>query len=317
MNLIDRCYHALRGPFAGIATPLRGVIDGLAPEFGGSLHDSATQSGRPYWLSIPLLAQTAWTKGRAGRKHTAVDEALWGQFCLFMAFRMQDDVYDEQAASPALVFAANHFLMEAQRAYQSVFPSDDPVWDTYRNAIAGTSAALLTATALQRSARFRPRALCDAYERIDGVLRIGIHATCAIHGRRGTAVLLDGVARHLAVALHIDDDITDIAEDAALGRWNYAARVALGDTGRGSDTGGSGRFELLARVGHALLTTDAHDRILRTALRRVAAAHRMALAGSVPGLAQLVHGYGQQLEHRRQVFLAERARHLGTNHAAS
>jgi hypothetical protein len=180
----------------------------------------ASARTEPYWLFLPRWLAKKFGAPRA----RVVDDFVWGQYCLFACVRMRDDVLDRQAANPRLVFAADGFLVEAERAFAR-HVRDDDFWAFFRQALDHTAHGILEADALQRRATGSVKPLCAAYMRVSAIFKVGSAAICLPASRRGALARVGCFADHLAVAGQLLDDLEDLHEDLADGRCNAAARV--------------------------------------------------------------------------------------------
>jgi hypothetical protein len=219
----------------------------------------------PYWLFLPR-----WLAQRFGAPRTrVVDDFVWGQYCLFACVRMRDDVLDRQAANPRLVFAADGFLVEAQRTFARHVQSED-FWAFFRQAVEQTAHGILEADALQRRTNGSLNPLCAAYTRVSAIFKVGAAAICLPANRRAAFARVERFADHLAVAGQLLDDLEDLDEDLADGRCNAAARI-LAPGVDPADATGSGRLAYAVVAGSRLKALlDRVDRRIRMARAAIA-----------------------------------------------
>ena len=177
----------------------------------------------PYWLVLPQ-----WLSGRLGGPgRSVVQDILWGQYCLFASIRMQDDVVDRHEPCAALVFVANAFLVEAERAFAR-HVRDEAFWTFFRQALDQTADGILEVDALQRRRRGPIEPILDAYTRVAAIFKVGSAAICLPRKRHADFARVGEFADHLAIAGQLVDDLEDMSEDWSDGRWNVAARVVVG-----------------------------------------------------------------------------------------
>jgi hypothetical protein len=219
----------------------------------------------PYWLFLPR-----WLAHEFGApRRRAVDDVVWGQYCLFACVRMRDDVLDRQAANPRLVFAADGFLVEAERAFARHVRSED-FWAFFRQALEQTAHGILEADALQRRTTGSVKPLCAAYTRVSAIFKVGSAAICLPANRRAAFARAERFADHLAVAGQLLDDLEDLHEDLADGRCNAAARVLAPGVGPADATASE-------RLAHAVVAGPRLKALLDMVDRRIGMA-RAAIA---------------------------------------
>jgi hypothetical protein len=146
---------------------------------------------------------------------------------LFLAIRLQDDIYDGQATAPLLILAADLFLAEAQSAFSTIFPASSPFWRLYRKYLTTTTRSIIECDELLRSPRTRAQALLQVYASVSAIFKIGAAAVCVYLDRMKDFPLVSRFADTLSEAGQILDDLMDIAEDLERGRQNYAARLLV------------------------------------------------------------------------------------------
>ena len=177
-----------------------------------------------YWLHLPR-----WLLARAGsRDPTLLDDILWGQYCLFLFIRIQDDVLDRQAPSARLLFVANEFLLEAERTFARTV-GHRAFSEYFRGTIADSSRAILAADALQRRRVASVAALTATYRRVSAVFKAGSAAVCLAHDDPAALAHVERFADDLAVAGQLIDDLEDMEADLDDGRLNAAARLLAPD----------------------------------------------------------------------------------------
>ena len=183
---------------------------------------------------------------------------------------MRDDVLDRQAANPRLVFAADGFLVEAERAFARHMRDED-FWKFFRQAVEQTANGILEADALQRRTKISEKPLYAAYTRVSAIFKVGSAAICLPANRRAAFARVERFADHLAIAGQLLDDLEDVHEDLADGRCNAAARVLAPGVDPADPAAGD-------RITHAVVTGARLKPLLDIVERRI----RMARAAIVP-----------------------------------
>lgn len=198
----------------------------IVSSLGDDLQGEPSNDTERYWLLLPQ-----WL-GRLlqPRRRRAVNEILWGQYCLFAFVSMQDEVLDSQTSSPDVMFAAYEFLAEAERVFARQV-SDKRFWGYYRESLARTARGILTANAIQRGGPGPIEPLLSSYAAQSGIFKLGSAAICLPCGARAVFQRVSRFADHLAIAGQLLDDLEDLREDLADGRLNAAGRLLVPDAG--------------------------------------------------------------------------------------
>jgi hypothetical protein len=199
----------------------------------------------------------------------------WGQHCLFAFVRLQDDVLDGQAAGPALLFAADQYLFEAERAFGGHFSRASRFWSLLLESLETSTRAIVEADGWQRRPGRKAADLLPKYAEIAAVFRVGSAAVCLKAGRARDLPALARFSDGIATAGQICDDLIDVTEDLRRGRYNYVAQLLLGSARRALDA-----REAERRIARAIVSSDGADRVFREVRRNLAAAERAA--GALP-----------------------------------
>ncbi len=183
-----------------------------------------------YWL---LLPQWLAEKINGGRKRRAASDAfvndiLFGQYCLFLAVRIQDDLYDRHARRQSLIFITDQLLLEAGRIFIRHHRRSPGFWPLYHGCLEATTQGIVVADGLQKSMMADPRILLREYARVSSEFKIGSASICIRWNRTADWPAIAAACDRLAMATQIIDDLQDIMEDLHRGRINYAAQVLAG-----------------------------------------------------------------------------------------
>jgi hypothetical protein len=182
-----------------------------------------------FWSLLPrwLAADRRFVVARRSRGW--LNDILWAQYCLFLFVRIHDDLFDGQAQSPSLVFVADQLLLESETALAR-HHDDAAFWRLFRASVSTTLAAILKVDALQR----RPRAMTSRalvlHGNVSAIFKIGAAAICVDARRMREFRQISRCADELAIAEQILDDLFDIEEDVARGRYTFVANALLGDS---------------------------------------------------------------------------------------
>ncbi len=174
---------------------------------------------RPYWM---LLPEWLLRKSDAGDVKNTLEEILTAQYFLFIAFRIHDNILDEETPHlQALRSVSNEFLREAERIFERLFPKSSVFWDRYPGLIAETTDAIAKSDILQRAPASSPEQLLDEYARINSVFLAGSWAACVLNGRYEEFECVKSFADQLSCGAQMLDDYYDMTEDLNRGRFNY------------------------------------------------------------------------------------------------
>lgn len=190
---------------------------------------SATKFSHPYWLLLPAWLMATYTKHRKlnSAEKRFLSDTLFAQYCLFLTFRIQDDLFDCQTRSQNLMFASDHLLLEAQNIFTMHFPLRNNFWKIYSACVRDTAAGIPVVDDLQRSPGTRPETLLASYPRVNAIFRIGAAAVCSRFHRMADYHRVETFSDRFSTATQILDDLTDMDEDLRQDRWNYAVNVIV------------------------------------------------------------------------------------------
>ena len=168
------------------------------------------------------------------RRQRILEDLLWAQHCLFLAVRLQDDLFDGQARQASLLFASDQFLVESQRVFAEDLGAGPAFWRVYRQCLRDTTLAIVEADRLQRCRRGAGADLLEAYSRQASIFRIAPAWICLRFHRWKDYPRIARFLDAIAAADQILDDVVDMEEDRRGGRLNFAARWLTGRDGRSS-----------------------------------------------------------------------------------
>jgi len=239
----------------------------LAGPFGARALNPSGIEGM-YWLRLPewLLSRPS-PRQAAGAAADLLADVRWAQYCVFLAVRARDDLFDGQASLIGLEQVADRLLLAARGTLERHFAPRSPTLRFLAASIRLSQRAILEVDRLQRMPGGMPAGALPLYAEVGRVFRLGSVAICAWTGRTEGVSPTGRFCDHLAVAGQIVDDLDDMLGDLAQGRVNYAAARLL-DGERAIEDGGNEPPALIAR---ALLRGTATAALLervRTHLRR-------------------------------------------------
>jgi len=262
----------------------------------------------PYWIVLPWSLMAAhgsrWPpRQRAG----TLREVLWGQYCVFEVFRLQDDVFDGHSQDLVLTYAADQFLVEGWRTFSRQFGRTSPFWDDVLDAVDATSRGVVEVDELQARPDRKLDLLLRTYTRVDSIFRIGALGVCRKLGRSDLSTPVRRLVDELAIAGQILDDLEDVGEDVRRGRHNCVVKLLLSRADVEAAGGDVGR--LRQRVFAALVVEDGFRAVLARARHHISRARQLVRPLAAPlmesyideGLAAL--GAIEWALHRHQVRL--------------
>ena len=182
--------------------------------------------GAPSWARLPVALASAWAS--ADSFSSELLEVLWGQHAVFYAIRLQDDLLDAHRGDLRLQFLADHFIVESLEALQPLRQLDAAFWAEYRAALRGTADGILEVARLQAEPGGFGAAHLQLHARVNAIFRIGTAGACWLHGRRQELDWIREFQAWLAVFDQIIDDLEDVQEDVAAGRYTFVANALVG-----------------------------------------------------------------------------------------
>jgi len=151
--------------------------------------------------------------------------AQWGQYCLYLFIRFQDDVFDRQSQDGEAIYASDQCLFEADRIFAKYFSLQSWFWREYRESLRLATQSIVEVDALQHRFTSRPEDLLEGYARVSSILKIGSAAVCAMLDQKKAYQRVALFCDEMAKAGQIMDDIHDLEEDLGRERFNYAATI--------------------------------------------------------------------------------------------
>ena len=250
----------------------------------------------PFWIAVPVRLDDAF--GRAGPGFLA--DVLWGQYCLFECIRLQDDVFDGHTTDLALVYGANQFLVEAERAFARQFSRPSPFWPAFWRALERSTQAIVRVDALQRRRGRAPARLAREYAGVAAVLGVGTTAVCLRNRRPAAAARLQAIADEWAIGDQILDDLDDVADDLRRGRFNYVAQRVGGRA--------VGLEPVRRSVARAIALGDGASLVLGDARKRFDRAAVLAGRLGLPGVTAVADAARRMVDDRVRGFARAQAR---------
>ena len=221
----------------GLSRGSRGVAD-------PRLH--AGRNDQPYWILLPFWLAEKY-HGRHYRRalgRRVLDDILWGQYCLFLFIRLQDDLFDRHTDRASLLYPSDLFLLEAERTFSRHFPKGSQFWKIYRDCIEKTLFAIVIGDNMERRPVRNRGRLLEALGGTSTICNVGPAALCGMAGRFRDFKRVTTFSTEMMKAGAIVDDIEDMEEDLRRGRFNYAASFFL----RGFRMGEAWKTKALRRV---------------------------------------------------------------------
>ncbi len=249
---------------------------------------AATVTQDPYWLLIPqwLGRQDARSRRLSGR---FVRDILRGQFCAFLAVKMQDDVFDGHVRDGSLIFAADHLLLSAREAFGPHFAPDSRFWPFFDRSLRRTFNAIVECDHSQVHGFGPPPSVVALASHGYAVCDLATYAMCCRKNNPGLFRSLKQCTDELAFVGQLLDDLEDMMVDARRGRLNYAARF-LSD--RRTRTG----KDVMRSVVRGLVIGRRVGRFFRMLYRHLDRAREVAARIEIPELYDFVARYRESIE---------------------
>ena len=221
---------------------------------------------RPYWLLLPVWLTAAYSRNskQHKRNNLFLNDVLWGQHCLFLFVRIQDDIFDRHVESSSLIFTSDQFLLEAQKIFSKYFHHSSAFWNFYRKFLKDTTLAIPLVDNFQRSSNSHAKKLLTGYAQINAIFKIGSAAVCLYFGRMKDFSYIEKFADEMAIASQILDDLQDINEDLKRKRFNYVTSIIM----KGKAKGRMSRDKISELVVKKLMFTSVGDELLVDVRRR-------------------------------------------------
>lgn len=226
----------------------------------------------PYWLLLPGWLAAAYNRrAPASEKITerTLNDVLWGQYCVFLSVRIKDDLFDRQASSTMLLFAADQFMADSCNILFRHIGQSDRFRKTFTELLKATLQSIMEVDAMQRRARVSLKAMRIGHARVSSIFKIGSAGLCCLADRWRDFSRVAAACDELAVAGQIIDDFQDIDEDLRDGRINYAARFLLGT----ANSARAGSADTRRRLAERLLFSNRTGRLIARIGDHIRTAH--------------------------------------------
>ncbi len=248
---------------------------------------------QPYWLLFPVWLARKYADAPSNRiGKGALNDILWGQYCVFLSVRIKDDLFDGQTSASSLLGAAEHFLNEASGVFSRCVGNGDRFWEMYAEHLRETSQAIIEVDAMQRLRRVSLRRMRDGHARVSSIFKIGSAAVCCLTDHPDHMTHVADAFDRLAIAGQILDDFQDIEEDFRQGRLNYAARFILG----ASRQTATWQEDALHHIAERLLFSDSAARLFAEVIGHVHMTTRLLAPLRLPETEEYVAEYARSLE---------------------
>ncbi len=194
---------------------------------GGKRSSGENETGK-YWLVLPSWLERRYSReppDATGGVSTFLQDVLWGQYALFAAVRIQDDLFDGQAQWPALIFASDQFLLEAEGSFRRACGDHPAFWPIYRECLETTLQAIVETDVLLQGESTSPEVLLEKYAAVSSVFKLGSAAVCLRRDRFDDFTFVGRFCDEMARVSQIFDDLEDVVDDLTRGRSNFVARI--------------------------------------------------------------------------------------------
>lgn len=264
---------------------------------------------QPYWKLLPVWLAQGYSRRRIPR--AVLNDILWGQYCLFKAIRIQDDLFDGHADSPSLIYVSDQFLIEAERVFAKHFEKSSPFWRDYRSALRITTQAIVEVDALQKKPGVSPHRLLNLFPQVNSIFSIGpLAVSAAVRGQAKYKQRILRLTRSFAIIGQVVDDFKDLKQDLDRKRYNYVAACLLSKKRRWH-----GRKGISAHISQRLLNPAETSRLFHVMYREFEQAEKdlRALLGEHKEALHYLHNYRLSVEKLEKELHIQRVRFLLQN----
>jgi len=276
----------------GIRAFLEAYFGALESRFRSYRNAPYPWTSLPSWRVLPLMLAERYRRdsGRAPLPAGLLRDIRWGQYCLYLFTRFQDDCFDGQSTAPVSIYAADQCLFEAERVFSRHIPKKSWFWPVYNDSLRITTQSIVEVDRLQQNKDTRPEQLLDGYARVGEILKAGSAAVCATMGQKIAFHPASLFSDEMAKAGQIMDDLQDLGEDLGRSRYNYMAAVirTLGKHRR-HKAGEQGAFL------DSLLILAAREHAFAEAKKRVSIASDLISRLALPGMRKYIDEYRKSL----------------------
>ncbi|MBK8945070.1 MAG: hypothetical protein IPM32_07315 [Ignavibacteriae bacterium] len=190
------------------------------------LHDNNYEKcnyGYPLWSEILISLDEHLSNNSKISSHQNIflQDIIWAQFCLILAFRIKDDLYDGEIKSNTLLASSDLLQIESIKTYKKYFKSSDSFWTSFHDSISLTILAAIKVDEMQQNIRTDPDELLNTYYNVISLFNIGISAVCKKYRKENILKDILNFSTNLTLAAQILDDLEDIEEDFSRKRFNY------------------------------------------------------------------------------------------------
>jgi hypothetical protein len=260
-GLLDRCDAVLR------SLPDTAVLNAWAWK-----PDRAFDGAIPSWMLLPIWLNQAWATSTPGML-----DILWGQYALFLSIRLQDDLLDRHVTDLRLQFVADRFLIESLASLQTLSELDESFWRYYRHCLRETVDGIFEVHGLEERAAGFTEGHLHLHAKVGAIFKIGTAAVCDLNGRWPETEWTTQLQDQLAIFSQICDDLGDVVQDVAKGRYTYVGNTLIGACAGEPITPEQAR----RRLGEGLIRPSRSEHVW-TLLGRAASAAAAAAAAADP-----------------------------------
>ena len=257
----------------------------------------------PYWVALPQwLRNSPRFGGRRRVDSRFFSDVTLGQYCLFLFARLHDDVVDGHDGSLSLVYVGDDLLIESQR-YFAKHVDNSAFWRLFRDCVGSSIRAAIDVDARQRRPGAMHRKSLTLYARMCALLKVGTAAMCVKYDRMRDFPRLSTFADELAIAGQILDDVLDLQQDLAQGRFTFAANcLSLDLAANDGDIG--------TRITRSVLLEDGLGSVATHIERHVERAARAIQPLAIPEATAHIEGRRRELQAFEASVHRARVEHL-------
>jgi hypothetical protein len=301
-DIISRGYPAEQTTAANKKEKMRSIQNG---SFGRILKSNKQAHLGTIWFLAPKWLAAVYPKriSPTYADSSFLEDIIQAQSCLFLAFRMHDDLFDQHEGCLGLIWYGDELLFESQRLLVRHFSSESRFWDFYHRSV------IKAIRTVQRINRFQADSHAvfsqshRYYSELNEVFKIATYAFCLRNRRMKDFQQLSVCLDFLAIVEQMLDDFEDIIDDFNHGRFNSVARFIL-------NAGGSRHKKPLDRMAHNLLYTDVSTRLFFQWDRYLVKAQKSIECLKLPALEEYLISYRDSVRRMGERVHEQRVRQL-------
>ena len=200
---------------AATSAELQAYFDAYRERIG---KENSNSNRRPFWIYLPQWLMRSFSPDsqiiRSDKKF--LKDIMWAQYCVFLAIRVHDDLYDGQSECKSLIYAGDQLIVDSGKIFSKYFSRSSIFWKYYYNLIESTVRAIVIVDNLQKSPETSLPKLLKSYADVCSIFKIGTLALCCYSNKMKNYKNISYLIDRLSIVGHMIDDLKDLKEDLLL-----------------------------------------------------------------------------------------------------